>query len=83
MKKMLYKGVPVLKLLKLSLYLNLQVHVLYNFIHQSIAYCSAHDILIFEQFLVVFVVRTIISNWMFYSSKCGIHLTWTVIAQWS
>ena len=41
---------------------------------------TARDILIYEKCQVVFV--TIISNWMFYSYKCGIHQTRTVIAQW-
>ena len=46
---------------------------------------SAHNILIFDKYSVVFVRCTDTNQQLdvFYSSKCGIQLTRTVIAQWS
>ena len=46
---------------------------------------SAYNILIFDKYSVVFVRCTDTNQQLdvFYSSKCGIQLTRTVIAQWS
>jgi len=46
---------------------------------------STHDISIFDKYFVVFVRCTYDNQQLagFYSSTCGMHLTQTVIAQWS